>query len=118
MPVFPAIGTALGAGAATAGTVGAMAAATTAGLGASIYGANKQSKAIKEANATNAKSIADTNRINHERYLATRGVNPDGRAVNARLPLWMNAQVSSGPRKVARRVINVTPTTPRIVAAA
>lgn len=84
-------------GAAFAGLIGAGVSA-----GAAIYGANKQSKDNKAANAQNAESQAEQNRIAWANYLMTRGVNPAGaatgqlpsnpQAINSRLPLWANVQ--------------------------
>ena len=71
------------------------------GAGASLYGANKQSKAISSANDANLKAQEDQNRAAWANYLMTRGINPAGakagtiptnpQAINARLPLWANA---------------------------
>jgi len=50
-PIFAAIGTAVGASAATATMTGAVVAGTTAMAGASVYSASKQSKDAKSAAA-------------------------------------------------------------------
>ena len=71
------------------------------GAGASLYGANKQSKAISSANDANLRAQAEQNKNAWANYLMTRGLNPAGaqtgtiptnpQAINARLPLWANA---------------------------
>lgn len=76
--------------------------------GASVYGANKQSKAVKAAAATNAASQDSQNQSAWASYLLSRGVNPQGAAtgtlpenpqgINAKLPLWANAAFTSGPK--------------------
>ncbi len=78
-----------------------------AGAAASVYGANKQSKAAKDAAATNAGAQDAQNQSAWASYLMSRGVNPQGaatgeiptnpQAINAKLPLWANAAFSSGP---------------------
>lgn len=70
------------------------------GAGASIYGANKQSKSQGDANAANRAAIEQADRSAWNNYLMQRGlyganaasgVIPDNaRAVNTRLPLWAN----------------------------
>ncbi len=82
--------------------------AAVLGAGASLYGANKQSKAVKDAAATNATSQDAQNQSAWASYLMSRGVNPSGastgtipsnpQAINAKLPLWANAAFSSGPK--------------------
>lgn len=74
------------------------------GAGASIYGANKQSKAQQAASAQNQESVDKQNASAWASYLLSRGVNPNGVAtgqiptnpvaVNSRLPLWANVQRS------------------------
>ena len=72
------------------------------GAGASIYGANKQSKSQGETNAANRAAIEQADRGAWNTYLMQRGLyggnaptgtipgmQPGG-AVNTRLPLWAN----------------------------
>lgn len=76
------------------------------GIGASLYGANRQAGAIEDANAANQRSQAEQNAAQWAAYLMTRGVNPTGartgqipanpQAINARLPLWANANFATG----------------------
>jgi hypothetical protein len=66
----------------TAAVVGA------AGVGASMYGAKKQSKAQDKANKQNAQSVKDTNELNYQMWLESRGVDKDGNAINTKLPRW------------------------------
>lgn len=84
------------------------------GAGASIYGANKQSQAAKDASKQNAESQADQNAAAWSNYLMTRGINPSGaatgqiptnpQAINARLPLWATANFAKpGAPKTWRR---------------
>lgn len=71
------------------------------GAGASVYGANKQSKAVQDAASKNNDAQAAQNAAAWSNYLMTRGVNPAGaatgqipqgaQAINARLPLWATA---------------------------
>ena len=71
------------------------------GAGATVYGANKQSKSVSAANDANLKAQAEQNKNAWANYLMTRGLNPAGaqtgtiptnpQAINARLPLWANA---------------------------
>jgi len=71
------------------------------GIGASLYGANKQSKATQEAASLNDARQAEQNAAAWANYLMTRGINPSGaqtgqipanpQAINARLPLWATA---------------------------
>lgn len=85
------------------------------GAGASIYGADKQSKAVKEASAENAAAQDRQNASAWANYLMTRGVNPAGaqtgqipanpQAINAKLPLWATANFKrpgAQPRWVKR----------------
>ena len=78
-----------------------------AGLIANLYGANKQSKDNKAANAENKALQDEQNRMAWANYLMTRGLNPSGAApgvipqnaqrVNTRLPLWANVQRTQAP---------------------
>lgn len=82
------------------------AATAVIGAGTSIYGANKQSDAIADANRINQQTQTDQNRAAWAAYLMTRGVNPTGaatgqiptnpQAINTRLPLWANANFATG----------------------
>jgi hypothetical protein len=109
--IYPIIGT-FGLSAAA---FGALAAGTTAAVGAgvSMYGANKQAKANQAATATNARLQEEQNRSAWASYLMSRGVNPAGaqtgqlpsnpQAINSRLPLWATASFSKGPKKWRRK---------------
>ncbi len=71
-----------------------------AGVAASAYGANKQSKDNKAAQSQNVASQDEQNRLAWANYLMTRGLDPSGaqtgviptsgRTVNTRLPLYAN----------------------------
>lgn len=76
-------------------------ATAVAGIGASLYGANKQSQDTRAANEANIAAQKESERQNWLRYLLTRGVQADPstasgavptsyRAVNTKLPLWAN----------------------------
>lgn len=70
------------------------------GAGASIYGANKQSKDQKSADATNRAAIEKQNQDAWQGYLLQRGISApgtptgvlpaNGTPTNTRLPLWAN----------------------------
>ena len=77
-----------------------------AGIGASLYGANKQAKDTAGANNANIAAQQESERQNWLRYLMTRGVNPGantqsgevpgfapGAPMNTKLPLWMKVMV-------------------------
>ena len=66
-----------------------------AGLAASAYGANKQSKAIDSANATNKEISKETNALNWAMKMYDKGVGQDGRAVNTKLPVWATVDIDS-----------------------
>jgi hypothetical protein len=76
------------------------------GAGASAYGANKQAKANKSAQNQNAQLQQDENNSAWQSYLMSRGLDPMGAtagtiptgapAINAKLPLWANVNVSRG----------------------
>lgn len=85
------------------------AAAAVAGAGASIYGANKQSKANAKAQDQQNQAVADQNRLNWINYLATRGISPADPAsvqpgqmptrynvVNTKLPVWATIRTPAG----------------------
>lgn len=72
---------------------------TAAGIGANLYGQNKQEKAQKAADARNEAAVEKSDLNAWQGYLMQRGVNPSGvtqfgqiptnaQAVNTRLPLW------------------------------
>ena len=61
-----------------------------AGVGASLYGAKKQSDAVKKASAENAASVDAANERNYQMWLESRGVGSNGQAINASLPRWAN----------------------------
>jgi hypothetical protein len=69
------------------------------GAGASLYGANKQSKNQKATDASNRAAIQESDLNSWRGYLMQRGLNPSGvttfgqiptnaQAVNTRLPLY------------------------------
>lgn len=75
--------------------------AAAAGIGASLYGANKQSKAQDAANAANTAAVKESDLNQWKSYLMQRGLNPAGvtqfgqvptnaPAMNTKLPLWAN----------------------------
>lgn len=89
-------------------------AAAAVGAGAAMYGANKQSKDNKAAQAQNAGLQEQQNAQAWANYLMTRGVNPAGagtgqiptnpQAINARLPLWATANFAKpGAQKTWRK---------------
>lgn len=76
-------------------------AATALGIGASLYGANKQSKDNASAQAQNAALQKEQNNAQWANWLMSRGIAPttpvdagvmptegNFRAVNTRLPIW------------------------------
>lgn len=83
------------------------------GAGTSIYGANKQDKANKAAQAQNQAQQEEQNRLAWANYLMQRGIDPsaatqtgvipqNARAVNTRLPLWaVKRRPASSPQAVA-----------------
>lgn len=91
------------------------------GAGASMYGANKQSKANQAAQAENAELQREQNNSAWASYLMSRGVNPMGaqagvlpsnpQPINARLPLWATASFSTGPKKWRRKGAYAAPGT-------
>lgn len=96
------------------------------GGGVSMYGANKQAKAVQSATSENAALEQQKNDSAWAAYLMSRGINPMGAtagtiptnapAINAKLPLWATwtmpgTAASSSPRRLVRR------TTPAIAPA-
>lgn len=73
-----------------------------AGIGASLFGANKQAKAVDKANKTNKQIADEANRLNYQMWLESRGIGPDGEHVNTKLPRWASSRPSLGFR-VPRR---------------
>lgn len=84
--------------------------AAVAGVGAAVYGANKQAQANKDATAANQASQAEQNQSAWNAYLAGKGVAPttpvaagvyptagNYNAVNTRLPLWATVNQTVGP---------------------
>ena len=59
-----------------------------AGAGASLYGAKKQSSAIKKASEDNAAAQAASDERNYQMWLESRGVGQNGQAINTKLPRW------------------------------
>jgi len=84
------------------------------GAGVSMYGANKQSQAARDAAKENKESQAAQIAAAWSNYLMTRGIKPSGastgqipqnaQAINARLPLWATANFAKpGAVKTWRR---------------
>lgn len=75
------------------------------GAGTTIYGANKQSKDNKAAQAQNAELQDKQNAAAWANYLMQRGLNPNGavtgqiptsgQAINTKLPLWASANFAA-----------------------
>lgn len=85
--------------------------AAVAGAGAAVYGANKNAKAIENANKTNAQIASDANEYNYNMWLQTKGVDRDtGQNVNTKLPRWMQVRTNSQP--VPRRLVKRGASTP------
>lgn len=75
-----------------------------AGVGVSLYGAEKNAKAQQQALQQNKESDIAAQNENWRRYLLQRGIdNNTGGAVNTRLPLWAGVIRSGGaaPRLVS-----------------
>lgn len=82
------------------------------GAGVGLYGANKQSQAVADTNKQNAELQTQQNNSAWQAYLMSRGLNPQGAAagviptnpqpINARLPLWANVNVTTGPKTWTR----------------
>lgn len=81
------------------------------GAGASLIGAGQQADANASAQAANQAAQAEQNRSAWANYLMTRGLYTGGSAptgviptsgvtaVNSRLPLWANVNISGAPKK-------------------
>jgi hypothetical protein len=94
---------------------GATIGAGVLGVGASLYGANKQAKSNDEANRLNKEQFDAQQLQNWNNYLMQRGINPAGNTtvggygtgapINSRLPLWASVarQDNPGPLRVVRR---------------
>ncbi len=97
------------------------------GAGVSLYGANKQKKAVDSANAANAALQEDQNQSAWNAYLLSRGINPTGavtgqipqnaQAVNTRLPLWATASFKKPGAKPTWRKKGSSPTPNSLVTA-
>ena len=72
------------------------------GAGAAVYGAQQNKKAAKKATEANAKNVADTNALNYQMWLESRGVGPRGETVNAKMPRWMTWKPSAGNKLAAQ----------------
>ena len=91
-----------------------------AGVAASAYGANKQSKDNKAAQNQNVASQEEQNRLAWANYLMTHGLNPanaqtgvlpaNGQAINSRLPLWATANFARPGAQKTWRKKGTTPT--------
>ena len=106
MPVIPAIGVAMGAtaGTAAATSLGAMTVLGAAGVGASVYGANKAAKTAKATNAANIQASKDADQLAYRRWLETQGVGDQGQAINTWLPRYATvSQPFGGSRKFRAR---------------
>lgn len=94
------------------------------GVGASLYGANKQAKDNQAAQSQNADLQAQQNNSAWQAYLMSRGINPMGatagtiptgaQAINSKLPLWATMTIPgtpalSSPRRLVRRNMTVAP---------
>lgn len=82
-------------------------AATAIGAGTALYGAKKQSDAVKSSNKAQQAIADETNRLNYQMWLESRGLDKDGRPVNTFLPRWMT--VPSGGRPTGWVNRNLTP---------
>lgn len=103
------------------------------GAGVSMIGANKQSKAIKDAQNQNAELQGEQNNSAWQAYLMSRGLDPMGatagnmpsgvRAINSKLPLWatVNMKVpgaqSTWRKKGSTATANTLARTPAVAAA-
>ena len=87
------------------------------GVGAGLYGANKQSKDSAGARDMNLGAQQESERQNWMRYLMTRGITPSeqtqtgvvpghapGGAINTKLPLWARVVVPNTPQTPNRNV--------------
>lgn len=89
---------------------------TVLGAGASLYGANKQSKDNQAAQDQNARLQQEQNNNQWVSWLMSRGVQPTGpisagtipqagqfKAVNTRLPLWATMTPKPAPQSTVGR---------------
>ncbi|MCW5548882.1 MAG: hypothetical protein KIT44_07950 [Opitutaceae bacterium] len=83
-----------------------VAAAMLGGSLLSYSGAKKQAAADERTAAANRAAHEASEKANWDRYLFTRGVDPNNgnRAVNAKLPLWANVDVTRPSASVFRLV--------------
>ena len=72
------------------------------GAGTTLYGANKQSKAIDSANAANLAATEATNKQNYEMWLRSRGVGANGQPVNYVMPEWLTVNTTA-PRRLMKK---------------
>lgn len=63
--------------------------AAVIGAGGSIYGAQQNKKAAKEAEQANAAAVAAQNAANYQRWLESKGVSSTGQPINFKLPRYM-----------------------------
>lgn len=89
-------------------------AVAVAGLGASMYGANKSAKATAKANAQNIAANQESDRLNFQQWLMSRGIGTNGQPVNTKLPFWMGARVRYPSAGGAGRIVGpaVAPSAP------
>lgn len=74
-----------------------------AGIGASLYGANKSAQSARDAADANSKSVADTNAMNYKRWLESQGVGANGESVNTWLPRnFMLSSTALKPRRFVK----------------
>lgn len=83
---------------------------TVAGIGTSLYSANKMSKDMKGANNANLTQQELDRQENERRYMLSRGVTSDGGVVNTRLPLWASIARPNGA------IVPANSAPPRLVA--
>lgn len=94
-----------------------------AGIGASLIGANKQSKDQAAADAQNRAAAAESDRVAWQRYLMQRGLyaGPNvatgeipayAQSVNSRLPLWANATFKTSAPTWRRKAQAAAPAMP------
>lgn len=78
--------------------------AAVSGVGASIYGANKNAKAIKSTNDANIAAQKEADALNYRRWLETQGVGENGQAINTWLPRYATVNRAFGAPKKFRRI--------------
>jgi hypothetical protein len=84
-----------------------------AGIGASIYGANKSTQAAEDAAAANSRSVAETNAMNYKRWLESQGVGANGESVNTWLPRnFMLSSTALKPRRFVKASATAAPSAP------